>query len=166
MSKADKSQTNENKNKLNEEQRGMGDDAVEAFMINNVCLNLPTLENIKKCIKSIIDSHKMASEKNFAEKLRKALEDVKFEYETFVEDDGSYTFSLKDMDIAVNGRSRNEALNLLIADVIEYCHDYCDDLDYWYSDVDRRSHVKYVLKVLLYDDNELKKDFICQSGQN
>lgn len=178
MDKKDKPQNNSgNKNIMSnkdngnnkelgkEQQKNEGDGNMEAFMTSN-CFNFPTLEDIKSCIKNIIESHKAVKQQDFIMKLRKELEDVKFNYETFSENDGSYTFSLKDVDIVVNGRTYNETLNLLIEDLREYCQDYCDDLDYWYSDENRRSHIKYILKVLIYTNDELKKDFICQNGQN
>ena len=168
MDKKDKHKKKDTKkvDKFNrDEQNTKGDDKMEVFMTSN-CFNFPTLEDIKSCIKNIIESHKAVKQQDFIMKLRKELENVKFNYETFSENDGSYTFSLKDIDIVVNGQTYNETLNLLIEDLREYCQDYCDDLDYWYSDKNRRSHIKYILKVLIYTNDELKKDFICQNGQN
>lgn len=94
------------------------------------------------------------------------LKDIKFKVEEFIEDDTSYTLSLKDIDIAVNAATLDEALDLLLKDLKEYCLDYYEDLDYWHSAPNRKDHFSLVLKILISNsDDELKKEFICQAGQ-
>ena len=103
---------------------------------------------------------------NSINKLKKELEKIKIGYEVFIEDDGSYTLSLKDIDIIVNDKIYNKAIDLLISDLKEYSLDYCRDLKYWYSAPNRKSHYKYVIKAMLYTNEELKKDLIWQKTQS
>jgi len=95
------------------------------------------------------------------------LKDVKFKFEEFKENDNSYTLSLEDIDIAVNAATFDEALDLLVSDLKEYCLEYYDELDYWHSAPNRKAHFPLVLKTLVCkSDDELKKEFICLAGQN
>ncbi len=94
------------------------------------------------------------------------LKDIKFKFVEFKEDDNSYTLSLEDIDIAVNAATFDEALNLLVSDLKEYCLDYYEELDYWHSAPNRKDHFPLVLKTLVCkSDDELKKEFICRAGQ-
>ncbi|MGJ7045401.1 hypothetical protein HNR52_001602 [Thermoanaerobacterium thermosulfurigenes] len=83
------------------------------------------------------------------------------------EDDGTVTISLNEIDIVVNGKDENEALNLLVDDMIEYAEDFYNDFQYWYSAPNRREHLPYVLNILLQDNPEgVKKLIKCQHGKN
>ena len=98
--------------------------------------------------------------------IEELLKGVKFNYEQFIEDDNSYTLSLKDIDIAVNGDTFNEALDKLISDLKEYCLEYYEDLDYWHYAPNRKAHFPLILKTLVSkSDDELKKEFLCLDGQ-
>lgn len=98
--------------------------------------------------------------------MEELLKDIKFEFHAYIEEDKSYTLSLDALTIAVNGKTYDEALNLLIHDVREYSMEYYDDLDYWHSAPNRKAHFPYVIKTLVSNsDDELKRDFICLDGQ-
>lgn len=98
--------------------------------------------------------------------MEELLKDVKFEFNAFIEDDESCTLSLDALSIAVNAKTYEEALDLLISDVKEYCSEYYEDLDFWHSAPNRKAHFPYVIKTLVSEsDEELKKDFICLAGQ-
>lgn len=81
------------------------------------------------------------------------------------EEDNSITLSLNELDIAVNGTNKQEAIDSLINDIIEYAKDYLEDFEYWHSG-NRKQHLPYVLKVLTCDRDEVKGLITCQSGEN
>lgn len=85
---------------------------------------------------------------------------IEFKFKAILEVDNSYTLSLDDIDIVVNATNFDEALDLLVSDFKEYCLEYYEDLDYWHSAPNRKSHLKYVMKALNYKTvEELKKEF-------
>jgi antitoxin YefM len=98
--------------------------------------------------------------------MEELLKDVKFEYTMFQEKDGSCTLSLDALSIAVNAKTYEQAFDLLVNDVKEYCSEYYEDLDFWHSAPNRKAHFPYVIKTLVSkSDEELKKDFICLADQ-
>jgi len=98
--------------------------------------------------------------------MEELLRNIKFEFNVFIEEDKSYTLSLDSLSIAVNARTYEETIDLLISNVKEYCSEYYEDLDFWHSAPNRKSHFPYVIKTLVSEsDEELKKDFICLAGQ-
>lgn len=95
------------------------------------------------------------------------LAGVKFKFKKFIENDNSCTLSLEDIDIAVNGKTFENALDLLVSDLKEYCLEYYEDLDYWHSAPNRKAHFPLILKTLVsQSDDELKREFICLDGQS
>ena len=95
------------------------------------------------------------------------LKSFKFKFEKIEEDDSSCTLSLNDIDIVVNAMTFDEALDLLVSDLKEYCSEYYEELDYWHSAPNRKEHLPLVLKTLVCkSDDELKKEFICLVGQS
>jgi hypothetical protein len=71
----------------------------------------------------------------------------------FVEDNGSVTMSLNELDLVENGVNEQEALSKLAAAVLEYAEDYYEDFQYW-SRGNRSAHKPYVFKALILGDIE------------
>ena len=95
------------------------------------------------------------------------LENVRFSADEFVEADGSVTLSLRELDIAANGRDRDDALAKLAADMQEYAEEYYQDFQYWYTAKNRRNHYPYVMRILALDDVEQLKGLVtCQPGKS
>lgn len=95
------------------------------------------------------------------------LSHANFSAQEFVEDDGSVTLSLNEMDISVNGRNHDEALSRLTEDMQEYAEEYYQDFNYWFSSLNRKAHYPYVMRILALDDVEKLKGLIsCQPGKN
>ncbi len=94
------------------------------------------------------------------------VRDVVFSVDKYIEEDGSVTLSLDGFDILANEKNETLAIHSLIRDLREYALEYYEDIEFWTSDLNRRKQMRYILKVLLNDDNELKESFICQAGKN
>lgn len=99
--------------------------------------------------------------------IKEILKAYTFTAELYKEDDGTITASLNEIDIAVNGKNEEEALNLLAKDLLEYAQDFYNDFRYWYSAPNRKAHLPYVLNVLIQNDVEEVKGLIkCRRGKS
>ena len=94
------------------------------------------------------------------------LEAYKFHIEIFREDDGSYTASVKEIDIICNGPTKEVLIQNVITDLRDYASDYYEEFDYWYSSMNRKEHAPYVMKILLSTDKQLMEALICHIGKN
>ena len=83
--------------------------------------------------------------------LESLLEVYTFSAVRFVEEDGSVTLSLDQIDLAENAPSEQDALKQLSLAILEYAEDYYNEFAYW-SRGDRRLHIPYVLKALILND--------------
>jgi len=80
------------------------------------------------------------------------LSSVRFSIHVLHEEDGSWTVVLDNIDLAVNSKTREEALELLAQDLMDYAQEYWDNFDLYYRSTNRRHHFPYVVKVLLQKD--------------
>ena len=82
----------------------------------------------------------------------------------FIEEDGSVTLSLDQLDLVENAPSEQDALKNLSSAVLEYAQDYYREFAYW-SRGDRKFHIPYVLKALILNDPEKIGGLIeCRHG--
>ncbi len=87
--------------------------------------------------------------------------------EKFIEDDGSVTLSLNEIDLVENGANEKEAKENLAKSILEYANNFYSDFDYWNSAPNRKVHIPYVLKALIIGDvKEIGELIICQNGKN
>jgi hypothetical protein len=94
------------------------------------------------------------------------LESYKFTAEEFIEDDGSVTLSLVEIDLVVNGKDKHEAILNMAKDIIRYSEDYYEFFDEWYNAPNRRQHLPYVFKSLIINDVKKIGDLItCLPGR-
>lgn len=99
--------------------------------------------------------------------LKTMLRNYMFTAEKYVEDDGSITLSLREIDLVVNDKTEKGARLLLAHDINEYAEDYYDNFQRWYASANRKPHLPYVLKVLMIDNiEEIAELIICQAGEN
>jgi hypothetical protein len=88
-----------------------------------------------------------------------------FTAEKYIEDDGSVTLSLNEIDLAENGADEQEALQKMAAAILEYAEDYYNDFAYW-ARGDRKAHLPYVFKALILNDAEKIGGLIeCHPGE-
>jgi predicted RNase H-like HicB family nuclease len=93
------------------------------------------------------------------------IEDLLSKYELSMEfeqeDDGSYTGSLKQIpDIIGNGDTIDDLRYDLAVQLMEYAQDYYANFTRYYNAPNRRSHLPYILSVLIQDDVEGVKKLI------
>ena len=95
------------------------------------------------------------------------LQDCKLNANRYIEDDGSITLSLEEIDLIVNAPTEAEAFDLLTHDIYEYAHDYYDNYTKWSTSPNRRVHLPFVMKVLAEDDMKAIGAMIsCRDGVN
>jgi len=88
-----------------------------------------------------------------------------FHAETLIEDDGSVTISLDEIDLIENAPDIPEAILKLAHAILEYSKDYYNEFSYW-SRGDRKIHIPYVFRALLLDDAEKIGGLIkCRRGK-
>ncbi|WHH61311.1 hypothetical protein [Petroclostridium sp. X23] len=95
------------------------------------------------------------------------LERYSFTAEEFIEDNGSVTLSLNEIDLVVNSETKEKAVLMLAEELKEYAEEYYNEFNFWSNAPNRKSHLPYVLKVLLLDDiNKIGATVKCQPGKN
>jgi hypothetical protein len=83
----------------------------------------------------------------------------------YIEDDGSVTLSLVEIDLVENGKDKQEALSKLSCAILEYCQDYYNDFAYW-ARGDRKQHMPLVFKALIINDaNKIRGLIKCHHGK-
>ena len=87
-----------------------------------------------------------------------------FHAEIIIEDDGSHTLILDEIDLAENASDLPGAVNKLAASILNYAHDFYNDFLYW-SRGDRKNHVPYIFKALILNDPEkIGGVIVCRHG--
>ncbi|MEG1834949.1 MAG: hypothetical protein RR229_02385 [Oscillospiraceae bacterium] len=144
-------------------------------MINMFALNST---DVRKDFSAIVDKavrekpqfikrtrdYMILSDVHFFESL---LSGYSFTAEQFVEDDGSVTLSLNELDIIENSATVDEAKQKLSQSILDYSEDFYKDFSYWGSAPNRKSHIPYVFKALALDDTQkIGELIICQDGKN
>ena len=85
---------------------------------------------------------------------------------TYIEDDGSVTLALKEIDLAENGKDEQTAVNKMAQAILEYSEDYYREFTLWYSAPNRKQHLPYVMKALIINDTDkIGELIICRPGE-
>jgi len=88
-----------------------------------------------------------------------------FHAETLIENDGSITISLDEIDLVENAPDINGAISKLAKAILEYSEDYYNEFAYW-SRGNRKVHVPYVFKALILNDvNKIGGLIKCRRGK-
>ena len=74
-----------------------------------------------------------------------------FSANVYVEDNGTVTLSLNEIDLIENGENEQEALIKLATSILDYAEDYYADFSYW-SRGNREAHKPYIFKALILND--------------
>jgi hypothetical protein len=88
------------------------------------------------------------------------LKAYSFTASLFVEENGSITASLNEIDIITNGSNADEALAKAAEELKDYAEEYYTEFEYWYSAPNRKPHLPYVLNVLCQGNIEGVKSII------
>lgn len=95
------------------------------------------------------------------------LEPYSFTADKFVEDNGSITLSLHEIDIIVNADTEEAAIIQMAEGIKEYAEEYYREFKIWSVAPNRKAHLPYVLKALLLDDvNKIGAIIKCQLGKS
>lgn len=95
------------------------------------------------------------------------LEVYQFTAVKYVEEDGSVTLSLNEIDLVENGENEKEARLNLGKSILEYSLDYYNEYETYSHSPNRKKHIPYIFKALIIDDPEQIGDIVqCQDGEN
>ena len=99
------------------------------------------------------------------------VEDLLYDYSytanMMVEEDGSVTLELNEIDLVENGKDEAEAREKLAAAIMEYSEDFYNDFSYWSSAPNRRAHLPYVFKAIAIGDvQKIGESIKCQAGKS
>ena len=83
-----------------------------------------------------------------------------------VEDDGTITLGLVEIDLAENGSDKQDAVRKLAQSILDYAEDYYREFRLWYSAPNRKAHLPYVIKALILNDVDALGGLItCHPGK-
>ena len=95
------------------------------------------------------------------------LQAYQFTASKYVEDDGSVTLSLNEIDIVENGKDEREARLNVGKSILEYALVYYDEYEMYSRSPNRKKHIPYIFKALIIDNPEKIGDMLqCQDGKN
>ncbi len=85
----------------------------------------------------------------------------------YMEDDGSVTLSLNEIDLVENDKNEQAARTALGNAILEYSTDYYNDYTLYSNSPNRREHIPYIFKALIMDSPEkIGESIQCQDGKN
>ena len=97
--------------------------------------------------------------------LENLLSAYSFHANILIEDDGSVTLSLDEIDIMENASDIQSAKSKLANAILEYSKDYYKEFSYW-SKGGRNLHIPYIFKALILNDVDKIGDLIkCRRGK-
>lgn len=95
------------------------------------------------------------------------LEIYHFTADKFIEDDGSITLSLNEIDLVENGKCEEEARLNMGKSILEYATDYYNNYELYSHSLNRKGHVPYIFKALIMDNaKEIGEIIQCHDGKN
>lgn len=85
----------------------------------------------------------------------------------YIENDGSITLSLNEIDLVENGPDEQTARLNLAKAILEYSLDYYNEYETYSRSPNRKKHIPYIFKALIIDDPEKIGEILqCQDGKN
>lgn len=101
------------------------------------------------------------------ETMAEILKAYKFTAKKFLEEDGSVTLSLCEIDLVENGLNEEEARLNLGKAILEYSMDYYNEYELYSHSPNRKHHIPYIFKALIIDDpREIGEEVECHVGEN
>lgn len=76
------------------------------------------------------------------------------------EEDSTVTATLDGFDIVENSDTKEEAIDLLADELMEYANEYQDNFNLYFHSPNRRDHFPYIMHVLAQEDIEEVKRLI------
>lgn len=101
------------------------------------------------------------------ETLTDILQAYQFTAERYLEEDGSITLSLNEIDLVENGKDEADARLKLGEAILEYSLDYYNDYETYSHSPNRKKHIPYIFKALIIDDSRKIGDMLqCLDGKS
>ena len=101
------------------------------------------------------------------ETMSEILKAYKFSAERFIEEDGSVTLSLNEIDLIENGADEQTSRLNLGKAILDYSTDYQNNYELYSHSPNRRQHIPYIFKALIMDNPEqIGESIECQDGKN
>ncbi len=95
------------------------------------------------------------------------LEVYQFTADKYMEEDGTVTLSLNEIDLVENGENEQKARLKLGSSILVYSLDYYNEYELYSHSPNRKGHIPYIFKALIMDDAQQIGDSIqCQNGKN
>ena len=101
------------------------------------------------------------------ETVNEILQVYQFTVTKYVEEDGSVTLSLNEIDLVENGLDEQDARLKLGQSILEYSMDYYNEYEKYSHSPNRKEHIPYIFKALIADDPQKIGEMIqCQNGKS
>ena len=85
----------------------------------------------------------------------------------FIEEDGSITLSLNELDLIENGSTEQEAKELMAKSILEFSTDFYSEFSYWGIAPNTKQNIPYIFKALILNGvKKIGECIICQDGEN
>lgn len=110
------------------------------------------IDNVVRFKPSIIKRNRDYLAAISLEHLETVLKPYTFTLEYEQEADGSFSGSLKELDILANAPSLEALKEEIVKELIEYAQEYMDEFDKYYAAPNRKPHFPYIMRVLIQKD--------------
>ena len=91
----------------------------------------------------------------------------RFTAQKIMEEDGSVTLSLNEIDLVENGSDEADVRLKMGNAIIEYSVTYYNEYTKYSHSPNRRHHIPYIFKALMMDNpKEIGDGIVCQDGEN
>lgn len=97
------------------------------------------------------------------ETVSELLEAYYFTAARYIENDGSVTLSLNEIDLVENGKDEQEARLNMGKVILEYAVDYYNEYEMYSHSPNRKKHIPYIFKALIIDNPEKIEDMMKSS---
>lgn|SRR5690625_219475 len=98
--------------------------------------------------------------------LKEAFSQFTFDVMFLTEEDGTVTATIDNFDIVENGDNKEEALELVVDELIEYANEYQDNFNLYFNSPNRRKQFPYIMNILVQNDSEDVKGLVqCPAGE-
>jgi hypothetical protein len=99
--------------------------------------------------------------------MEEILSGYSFTAKRFVEEDGSVTLSLNEIDLIENEETEEKAKEALGASILEYATEFYNHYELYSKSTNRKGHIPYIFKALIMDDAKtIGESITCQDGKN
>lgn len=82
------------------------------------------------------------------------LDKYKFTSELFLEENKTFTLSLKEIDLIVNAKNLDDAKRMMAEEILDYARDFYDEYYIWSKALNRQRHIPYIQKALMINDSD------------